>query len=473
MKCVSKLPGLLVVLVLLLGAVYPTAAQGGDTTIHVVQRGDTLFHIAQEYGTTVEAITTANGIDDPRYLAVGQRLLIPGAQINAPGTPFTYTVQPGDSLAAITQAYQTTADSLSSANYITNPAQLYIGQQLTIKQGASDTGNTFAPPIRTLHHVRPDENPFRIALQYGVTLNQLRQANPLEFPFIVFPGQRLWIPGSKDAIPTRFNDLPLPLTSYTLTPGTGVQGQTLAIHITTTGPAQLSGTFMGYPLQFITQETNHHSALTGIHAFAQGGVHPMTLTVTEPDGTETPFTLRVLVADGGYGAENISLTTEKQDLLNTDVTEPEWQKFATVMSTFTDQRYFDGVMGLPSTGPVTSVFGTRRNYNGGVLDTFHSGTDFGSAPDSPILAPAAGIVMLVENLPVRGNLTIIDHGWGVCTAYFHQNDFRVAVGDVVVPGQVIGTVGSTGRSTGPHLHWEMWVNGVQVDPMQWVQQKFP
>jgi len=107
------------------------------------------------------------------------------------------------------------------------------------------------------------------------------------------------------------------------------------------------------------------------------------------------------------------------------------------------------------------------------LSTFHSGTDFGGAPGSSIVAPAAGVVILAESLPVRGNATVIDHGWGVTTGYWHQAEILVNVGDVVTPGQVIGTVGSTGRSTGPHLHWEMWVSGVQVDPMQWVQQPFP
>src|SRR5690606_8104908 len=131
------------------------------------------------------------------------------------------------------------------------------------------------------------------------------------------------------------------------------------------------------------------------------------------------------------------------------------------------------LMGLPSTGAITSQFGTRRDYNGGSLNTFHSGTDFGGGPGSPVPAPAAGVVVLTESLPVRGNATVIDHGWGVFTGYWHQTEILVAVGDVVQAGQKIGTIGSTGRSTGPHLHWEMWVGGNQVNPMQWVQQSFP
>ncbi|MGV2437612.1 MAG UNVERIFIED_CONTAM: M23 family metallopeptidase [Anaerolineae bacterium] len=71
-----------------------------------------------------------------------------------------------------------------------------------------------------------------------------------------------------------------------------------------------------------------------------------------------------------------------------------------------------------------------------------------------------------------GKATLIDHGWGVYTGYWHQNEIYVQLGERVQVGQVIGTIGSTGRVTGAHLHWEIWVNGVPTDPMQWVQESF-
>jgi murein DD-endopeptidase MepM/ murein hydrolase activator NlpD len=88
------------------------------------------------------------------------------------------------------------------------------------------------------------------------------------------------------------------------------------------------------------------------------------------------------------------------------------------------------------------------------------------------LAAAPGIVVLADALNVRGNATIIDHGWGVFTGYWHQAEQFVRVGDVVTTGQPIGTIGATGRVSGAHLHWELWVSGVPVDPMQWVRQSF-
>ncbi len=452
-----------------------SAAQGGSgttttsgTTIHVVQRNENLFRIAMRYGTTVEAIAAANGITDPRYISVGQRLLIPNASENTPGTLVTYRVQPGDTLDTIALRHQTTAENIASANHVTNPHQLFIGQELTIGHGASEGED---PTIQAIHRVQPGENVLRVALRYHIPWITLAQANGQAAILPLFAGQRLRIPGHSDD--ARLLDLPEPLTSFTLTPSPAIQGKTLSLHLTTRGPASLTGTFIGYPVQFVTHDSNQHNALFGIHAFTDAGIYPLELTITGPEGQRTTLLFKVRIDEGGYGTETISLDTQQQDLLNPQVTEPEWELIARTMSTFTAQRYFDGLMGLPSTGAITSRFGTRRAYNGGALSTFHSGTDFGGAPGSSIVAPAAGVVILAESLPVRGNATVIDHGWGVTTGYWHQAEILVNVGDVVTPGQVIGTVGSTGRSTGPHLHWEMWVSGVQVDPMQWVQQPFP
>jgi murein DD-endopeptidase MepM/ murein hydrolase activator NlpD len=74
---------------------------------------------------------------------------------------------------------------------------------------------------------------------------------------------------------------------------------------------------------------------------------------------------------------------------------------------------------------------------------------------------------------VRGFTTYIDHGWGIYSGFFHQKEIQVNVGDVVQPGQLIGQIGATGRVTGPHLHWEIWVNGFQVNPIDWLDNIYP
>lgn len=467
---------LIVTLTLLLGGTSYTAAQSGDPygqppggiTIHIVQRDENLFRIAMQYGTTVEAISAANAITDPRVIAVGQRLLIPNAQANATGAQVAHVIQPGDTLDTLTRLYHTTAVELAAANAITNPAQLYIGQTLTISQG---TATADASASGVPYRVAPGDNLYRIALSHHVALNTLLEANGLTLPAVVFPGQQLWIPGSSPSAAVA--DLPLPFAALSVLPTPLVQGQTVEIHVMTTGPAAVSGTFLGTPLSILAQDATHFYALAGIDRFTGPGIYTLVLSAAAQEGTQSTLTLRIKIDPGGYSSEAIVLEASMMDLLNPAITEPEWQRLVEVTSAVTPQRTFDGVMGLPSSGAITSQYGTQRDYNSGALNTFHSGTDFGGAPGSPIVAPAAGVVVLAEPLTVRGNATLIDHGWGVYTGYWHQSGILVKPGDVVTMGQVIGFVGSTGRVTGPHLHWELWVGGVQVDPMQWVRQSFP
>jgi murein DD-endopeptidase MepM/ murein hydrolase activator NlpD len=90
-----------------------------------------------------------------------------------------------------------------------------------------------------------------------------------------------------------------------------------------------------------------------------------------------------------------------------------------------------------------------------------------------IYAAASGKVVFTGLLVVRGNTTIVDHGWGIYTCYYHQSQILVKVGDQVQQGQLIGQIGATGRVTGPHLHFEVWVNGIQVSPIAWLSNVYP
>jgi murein DD-endopeptidase MepM/ murein hydrolase activator NlpD len=112
----------------------------------------------------------------------------------------------------------------------------------------------------------------------------------------------------------------------------------------------------------------------------------------------------------------------------------------------------------PANGPVTSPFGWRWGR-------MHEGIDIGASYGSPIRAAASGTIIYCGWESGYGNLTVIDHGGNLATAYGHQSSIVVACGQQVSQGQVIGYVGSTGHSTGPHLHFEVRINGSPVDPM--------
>ncbi len=128
---------------------------------------------------------------------------------------------------------------------------------------------------------------------------------------------------------------------------------------------------------------------------------------------------------------------------------------------------------VPSSLPVdnnwfSSNFGWRIDPFTG-LSTFHEGVDFMSPTGRPIRTAAAGVVVYSGRHPQYGNMVEIDHGNGLVTRYAHASNLEVAVGDVVVIGQKVGTIGSTGRSTGPHLHFEVRVGGAAVNPTKFLK----
>ncbi len=127
----------------------------------------------------------------------------------------------------------------------------------------------------------------------------------------------------------------------------------------------------------------------------------------------------------------------------------------------------------PARGRVTSPFGTPRQYTPGTPISYHTGIDYGSPRGTPIYAVNAGTVAFVGKYVVRGNITVLNHGLGVYTAYLHQSKVLVKVGQRVARGQKIGEVGTTGLSTAPHLHLEFRVRGVATNPLEWLGEEMP
>jgi murein DD-endopeptidase MepM/ murein hydrolase activator NlpD len=460
-------------------------AQQADpsVTIHVVQRGETLFRIALNYGVTVQEIASLNAIVDPSNIQVGQRLLVPGAMISSPAVAQTHVVQPGETLRSIAELYGLSMDDLVLLNNVADPDSIYVGQVLNLTAVITETPTRPVPtaPVVELsvstvasaliHTVQPGETLFRIATSYGLTVNELATTNSISDPTLIYTGQQLIIPGIE--APQLALDLPPTVTSLDISPLIFVEGQTGGIRLTTSIPMTISGLFLDRGVAEAAEQGNTvHTILVGVPIFTAAGIYPLSLTMTDAAGQPTSISLNIQVVDGNYGSEYINLLADRANLLDPNVENAEQNLVQSIMSNFTTTRYWNGPMGLPAAASIVSPFGRKRSFDGGPFDHFHSGTDFGGAPGTPILSAATGTVVFVGPLDVRGNATIIDHGWGVFTGYWHQTEQYVRVGDFVSTGQVIGTIGSTGRVTGPHLHWELWVNGVPVDPMQWVRQSF-
>ncbi len=175
------------------------------------------------------------------------------------------------------------------------------------------------------------------------------------------------------------------------------------------------------------------------------------------------------------GAQAITLTGETANLLDPELVNAELELLESIYTQFTPEQLWQGLFQVPvsPTLPTSAGYGIARSYNGGPYSSFHSGTDFAGFSGTPILAPNSGIVAFAEPVSVRGNIIIIDHGLGVMTGFYHLSQILVSQGDQVTTGQHIGDLGTTGLSTGPHLHWDMRIMNAAVDSMPWLQQLFP
>ena len=125
----------------------------------------------------------------------------------------------------------------------------------------------------------------------------------------------------------------------------------------------------------------------------------------------------------------------------------------------------------PARGRISGVFGSQRIYRGGEPGAYHSGVDVAGGAGTPVTAPADGVVVLAaadKPFTLEGHLLIIDHGMGLNSAFLHLSRIHVREGDRVRKGQLVGAIGSSGRSTGPHLHWAVKWRAARVDPVSLV-----
>lgn len=432
--------------------------------IHLVQDGETLTSIASDYGMSVERLLQANNVVDPSYLYVGQELVIPDTS----GDPFqaNYIIQLGDTLNSLAEAFNTTPADIAAANHLLHPQALIAGKRLTI---VSRTGSAAAAPVTgEFYLVQPGDSLLMLAAVTNLPPMALAQLNDLPYPAQLYPGQRLRLPGAAG-----YQELPGEWTRVQLGPLPAEQGSALSLYVQNQLAGEPTGQFLGQPLRFAPLGDGY-VAMIGLSAFTPAGVHELELG---GGGSRpwTPFRQLVQVGDYDYGRQELVLSEDKSGLLAPELVNAENELLASIYTQFTPAARWTGLFQQPviSGTQVTAGYGIARSYNGGPYDSFHSGTDYATFAGTKVLAPAAGVVILSEPLQVRGNVIIIDHGLGVMTGYYHLQKLEANVGDEVTPGQVIGEVGNTGLSTGPHLHWDIRILNTPVNPLQWLAQPFP
>jgi hypothetical protein len=200
------------------------------------------------------------------------------------------------------------------------------------------------------------------------------------------------------------------------------------------------------------------------------GEHPMTVEAADPvTGERQTYETTITVVEYSFTREYVQVPYRLIPLFDPELNQAETDRLAAIFANVTYPERWEWPYMLPVPGGIiTSRFGNDRSYNGGEWYSFHTGTDFRRASGEPVQATAGGTVVLADYLEVRGNAVIIDHGHGVFSLYAHLSEPQVAVGDIVLQGQTIGLAGATGRSGGPHLHFEIIVNGTLVDPIRWL-----
>ena len=463
----------------------PTPAAEGQP-LYVIQPGDTFNTIAARLRVPVQTLADANPAADPSLLRVGGTLVMPGAG-GLDGKVSFATVLPGEDAAALAARYHTSEGLLARLNRLTSPAQLFTGTGVALPPGAESGALSAAGQLgrsETLLEWASAKNlsPWQVALAGGSS------------PALTEPGKMLYSTQAAANSGTGASVSLEALGDYLAQisasggaepsgePAAGgidglsfAQGQTVVVRVSAAAPAAPQGSLDGHALHFFAegQLPGDWVALQGIGAMAEPGLMDLSLTLTSQQGAQTSYEETRPLFDGGFPVDP-PLEVDPATIDPT-ITAPEDAQVAAAAAPATPERLFSGFFRPPTDTPgcTRSGYGNRRSFNGSAYIYYHSGMDYGVCAGDTIYAPAPGKVVFVGTLDVRGNAVIIDHGQGVYSGFWHQKELTVKVGDVLEAGQPVGIIGDTGRVTGEHLHWEVWVGGVPVNPLEWLPPTTP
>ncbi len=223
----------------------------------------------------------------------------------------------------------------------------------------------------------------------------------------------------------------------------------------------------------LLRTTDGARAIVPVPLATPPGAYTLAVSVTDEFGITHRDTRSVAVGALPGKVEMIHLPPKVAATDTAEAWAQEQKAFAAAFAKGAPRPAWKAPFEMPIKGVDSAGFGSARRYAPGGPVSRHTGLDLAAAEGTPIHAANDGTVVLARKLPISGNTVAIDHGDGVVSLYFHQSKILVHDGEAVTRGEVIGQVGSTGLSTGPHLHWEMRVNGVPTNPLAWVGHVFP
>ena len=262
-------------------------------------------------------------------------------------------------------------------------------------------------------------------------------------------------------------ELPEPLV-YVI-PSPVAQGQTVLLLIEAPG-AETASMFWGGQSFSLLRNEDRFFGFFGIDANALVGPQSLGVAVWGPHGEQLLWQETVIeISAVEWTVDDIQIDGPNAALLQPAIRREDESTRLPFQTTLTPQLHWLGVFDPPADGQITALYGEQRSFNGGPIEEYHTGIDFGGETGSAVSAANSGIVSWAGRTRRRGNGIIIDHGAGVFTGYYHLSEVLQNAGAVVEQGDLIARMGATGLATGPHLHWEVVVRGVTVNPLPWLR----
>ena len=465
----------LIIITLFIYFISPSFVHGQDNTddpIYIVQPGENLSIIAEKFGIAVADLITANNFVDSNIISAGTELIIPGLE-GISGVLSVKPVELGETVPVILNKYEINIENLLKLNPLTSPSEVYVGTNLVLPISILEDPNSPNQVISITNNSSLLTESVKSGLSHWDITMQNRTGNPT----YQLPDESYFY-FNQDAVQSSSIFSPF-IQEIVINPLPLSQGHTAVFKIFHSLPVAIAGSFDGIPLTF-HEDTSGQMAYTldGIHALREPGLAELSLQGTFDNGETFQLDQMVLIQSGGYAEETL---TVESTYIDQDLNLQESAKVQEVLSQSAEQKYWDGFFRYPVEGALenetigfSSYFGNRRSYNNGEYTGFHGGLDFYVLLNSfNIYAAAPGVVVFAGPMDIRGFTTFIDHGQGVFSGYAHQSEILVQVGQFVNQGDLIGLIGKTGRVTGPHLHWDIWVNGKQVDPFDWIYNQYP